>query len=116
MCAFCVGYTPSAGALMFGNCPCLFTIGQLLFMSEPPPTLSPVPSILSVMLTSTSARRHRTAAGEVDGGREGTRGRGMRRSGMKGAGVGKCTGEGGDRENDGGGGRERGRGKAPSVT
>lgn len=102
----CVGYTPSAGALMFGNCLCLFTIGQLLFMSEPPPALSPVPSILSVMLTSTSARRHRTAAGEVEGGREGKRGRGMRRSGMKGAGVGESTGEGGDRGRDVGGGGE----------
>lgn len=77
---------------MFGNCHCVFMIGQFLFMSEPPAhpklPLCAFPSILSVMLTSTSAQRHRTAAGEVEGGRErggkrGPGGKGWRGEGWK---------------------------------
>lgn len=72
--------------------------GQFLFMSEPPPSHceSPFcvfPSIHSVMLTSTSAQRHRKAAGEVEGGGVDEE----ERDGMEGEGVGKRTGEGGNR-------------------
>lgn len=76
----------------------VFMTGQFLFMSKPPPSHceSPFcvfPSIHSVMLTSTSAQRHRKAAGEVELGGVAEE----ERHGMEGEGVGKRTGEGGNR-------------------
>lgn len=90
-------------ALMFGNCQCAFMIGQLLFMFESPPTLSP--SLCHPLRTLSDANLHACSTSQDS--RRGGRGRdGKRWRGMKGAGVGRSTGEGGDREN----------GKAPSVT
>ena len=92
---------------------CALTIGQFLFTSKPTPSIRPPPlcafaSILSVMLTSTLAPRHRTAVGEGKGreGGKGDQGEWMSSGGMRGEdGGGESAGE-------GGGGRKREEGTA----
>ncbi|CAB1424299.1 unnamed protein product [Pleuronectes platessa] len=67
------------------------------------PPLCAFASILSVMLTSSSARRHSTAVGEVGGWREGGKGdqeEWMSSGGMRGEDGGESMGEGGGRKRE----------------
>lgn len=80
---------------MFGNCQGVFMIGQSLFMSKPPPHQKPPFCVFPPLHPLNDANLHVCSTSQDS--RRGGRGR---EGGMKGAGVGKSTGEGGDRERE----------------